>query len=132
MKSSHTSRPAAAAPAETAQALKLYEKLVATAAGVERKGATMPYTSVNGHMFSMLAKTGKVALRLPPDERAAFMKKYATSLHEAHGTVLEEYVEVPPALLGRTRELAPWFARSHAYVGALKPKPTTRRRATGQ
>jgi hypothetical protein len=27
-----------------------YEKLIATNPKVERKGATMPYTSVNGHM----------------------------------------------------------------------------------
>jgi hypothetical protein len=38
--------------------LALYEKLVATNPGVERKGATMPYTSVNGHMFSLLTKEG--------------------------------------------------------------------------
>lgn len=29
-----------------------YEKLVATNPSVERKGATHPYTSLNGHMFS--------------------------------------------------------------------------------
>ena len=34
--------------------LKLYEKLVAMTPGVERKGAAMPYTSVNGQMFSFL------------------------------------------------------------------------------
>lgn len=32
--------------------LELYEKLVATCPEVERKGASMPYTSHNGHMFS--------------------------------------------------------------------------------
>jgi len=36
--------------------LSLYEKLVATLPGVERKGDTVPYTSVNGHMFSNLTK----------------------------------------------------------------------------
>jgi len=34
--------------------LDLYEQLVATRPGVERKGKTMPYTSSNGHMFSFL------------------------------------------------------------------------------
>ena len=45
--------------------LALYEKLVATNPKVERKGATVPYTSVNGHMFSYLSKEAKLALRLP-------------------------------------------------------------------
>src|SRR5262245_42442244 len=47
-----------------ADALSRYEKLIATNPNVERKGATMPYTSLNGHMFSFLTKTGKLALRL--------------------------------------------------------------------
>ena len=36
----------------------------------------MPYTSLNGHMFSVLHKDGSVALRLPAAEREAFLKKY--------------------------------------------------------
>jgi hypothetical protein len=41
-----------------AENLALYEKLVATNPQVARKGATMPYTSLNGHMFSLLTKEG--------------------------------------------------------------------------
>ena len=43
--------------------LASYEKLVATKPDVERKGDTMPYTSVNGHMFSLLTKDDGVILR---------------------------------------------------------------------
>ncbi len=35
--------------------LELYEKLVSTNPSVERKGASVPYTSLNGHMFSYLS-----------------------------------------------------------------------------
>lgn len=56
-------KPDAAAPSEK---LQLYEKLVANNPLAERKGATVPCTSLNGHMFSYLSKEGKVALRLPP------------------------------------------------------------------
>src|SRR5271165_94612 len=38
--------------------LESYEKLTATNPGVERKGATHPYTSLNGHMFSCLHPSG--------------------------------------------------------------------------
>jgi len=109
--------------------LALYEKLVATNPDVQRKGAAMPYTSLNGHMFSFLTKAGTLALRLPAEEREAFLKKYKTALCEQHGRVLKEYVEVPDTLLKKTRELAKFFDLSCAYVGSLKPKPTKRKAA---
>jgi TfoX/Sxy family transcriptional regulator of competence genes len=112
----------------TAERLGHYDRLIATQPGVERKGATMPYTSVNGHMFSFLSESGTLALRLPPTERAAFLQRHATTLHEAHGTVMKEYVKVPEDLLGDTDRLSPYFAASYAYVAALKPKPTLRKR----
>jgi hypothetical protein len=115
-------KAAAAAPADK---VELYEKLVATNPRVKRKGATMPYTSLNGHMFSLLTKEGKLALRLPADVRVAFLKKYNTKLCQQYGIVLKEYVEVPDALLEKTQELKKFFDLSYAYVGSLKPKPTT-------
>jgi hypothetical protein len=109
--------------------LLLYEKLVATNPLVERKGATVPYTSLNGHMFSYLSKEGKLALRLPPGDRDSFLKKYKTRLCEAYGVVQPEYVEVPDALLAATAELKKFFDISFAYVGAMKPKPATKKKA---
>lgn len=112
-----------------AEKLELYEKLVATIPGVKRKGATMPYTSLNGHMFSLLTKEGWLALRLPAAERDAFLVQYKTKLCEQYGTVMPEYVEVPDALLKRTEELQGFFEISYAYVSSLKPKATTRKTA---
>ena len=105
----------------------LYAKLVATQPAVQLKGATIPYTAVNGNMFSMLSKLGQVALRLPESECAAFIAKYKTKLHEEYGVVRREYVLVPPALLAKTSEIAEYFARSHAYTKALPAKATTRK-----
>ena len=84
----------------------------------------MPYTSVNGHMFSFITKSGTRALRLPAEGRDAFLKRYKTTLCEQHGSVLPEYVEVPHALLNKTQELKTFFDSSYAYVSSLKPKPT--------
>jgi hypothetical protein len=120
------SKAASTIPADT---LDLYDKLVATNPSVERKGATMPYTSVNGHMFSFLTKSGTLALRLPTEERTAFLTKYKTVLCEQHGSVLDEYVEVPNSLLKKTQVLRQYFDLSYAYALALKPKPTSRKKA---
>ncbi len=65
-----------------AEKLALYEKLVATNPDVPRKGDTMPYTSLNGNMFTLLTKEGTLILRLDPDNQAAFLKKYKSKLHK--------------------------------------------------
>lgn len=88
----------------------------------------MPYTSLNGHMFSYLSKDGKLALRLPAEEREAFLKKYKARLCEAHGVVQVEYVEVPDGLLQRTQELERFFDISYKYIAALKPKPAAKKK----
>ncbi len=118
---------AKADPKQYAASLALYEKLVATNPKVERKGATMPYTSLNGHMFSLLTREGWLALRLPSEARDAFLKKYQTKLCMQYGTVMKEYVQVPDELLKKTQELRKYFDLSYAYVGSLKPKPTTKK-----
>jgi hypothetical protein len=109
--------------------LALYEKLVATNPKLERKGATMPYTAVNGNMFSLFTKDGYLALRLPADQREAFLRKHKTKVTEQYGAVMKEYVDVPDGLLKKTSELRKYFDLSFAYVSALKPKPTSKKAA---
>lgn len=111
-----------------AERLGQFDRLIATQPGIERKGAALPYTSVNGHMFSFLSGSGTLALRLPPGHRELFLERYATTLHEAHGTVMKEFVTVPEALLADTDQLRPYFAASYGYVAALRPRPTRRNR----
>lgn len=110
--------------------LALYEKLVSTKPNVERKGDTMPYTSVNGHMFSLLTKDDGVILRLPAGERESFLKKYKTTVPVLYGAVMKEYVDVPDPLLKKTSELKKYFDLSYAYASSLKPKPTSKKKKT--
>ncbi len=111
-------------PAVLAEQLALYDSLVKTIPNLERKGATVPYTSLNGNMFSYLAKDGSLALRLPRPAREEFLTKYNASLCVAYGIVQKEYVSVPAALLKNTQELKEYFEISFEYVKTLKPKPT--------
>ena len=110
-----------------AEKLELYEKLVATNPKIERKGATHPYTSLNGNMFTLLNPPGTLAIRLPADEREKFLKKYKTTLFEAYGAVMQEYVTVPDALLKKTNDLRKYLDLSYEYVKTLKPKPTKKK-----
>ncbi len=105
----------------------LYDKLIATHPEIERKGAANPYTSLNGHMFTLLHNSRSLAIRLPADERAEFLKKHKTRLFEAYGVVMKEYVAVPDALLKNTKELQKYLELSYEYVKTLKPKPTKKK-----
>ncbi|MHA2142552.1 MAG: hypothetical protein ACXADC_10985 [Candidatus Thorarchaeota archaeon] len=107
--------------------LELYERLIATHPDIERKGKTMPYTSHNGHMFSLLSKDGTLGLRLPKNERDAFLERYNTKLFEQYGATMKEYVTVPDEQLSNTDELKKYLEISFEYIKTLKPKPTKKK-----
>ena len=104
----------------------LYDKLIATIPEIERKGDANPYTSFNGNMFTLLHQE-RLAIRLPEDEREKFLKKYKTTLFEAYGAVMREYVAVPDNLLAKTSELKKYLEMSYAYAKTLKAKPTKKK-----
>jgi len=104
------------------EALAYYEALVKTNPKLERKGATMPYTSHNGNMFSLLVKDGYLILRMAEKDREAFQKKHKTKTPVQYGAVMKEYVLVPDELLKKTKELKKYFDKSWEYVQSLKPK----------
>jgi TfoX/Sxy family transcriptional regulator of competence genes len=107
--------------------LDLYDKLIASHPQIERKGAANPYTSLHGNMFTLLHDSRRLAIRLPPQEREKFLKKHQTTLFEAYGAVMKEYVAVPDSLLKNTNELQKYFELSFEYAKTLKPKATKRK-----
>jgi hypothetical protein len=102
--------------------LNAYKKLIASNPQIELKGATVPYTSFNGHMFSYFEKDGTFGLRLPEKEREAFLKKYKTTLFISYGIIKKEFVLVPEKLLMNFKEFKPYFDMSFQYVKSLKAK----------
>lgn len=108
--------------------IALYNKLIATIPELERKGAANPYTALNGNMFTLLHQSNALAIRLPEEEREKFIKRYKTSLFEAYGAVMKEYVAVPDTLLSNTKELQKYLAKSYEYAKTLKPKATSKKR----
>jgi len=106
--------------------LAAYDALIAKIPGLERKGAAMAYTSLNGHMFSYMNGEGVLALRLPSSERDAFMRLFDAPLHQAYGVVQKDYVTVPESLVADTETLEPYFQASYRFIATLKPKATKR------
>lgn len=105
-----------------ADRLELYEELVASVEGVERKGAANPYTSRNGYMTSFIDKEGEVSIRLDKADREEFIEQYDSRISMQYGKNMPEFVLVPDSLLERKDELRPWFVRSWEWVGTLDPK----------
>jgi hypothetical protein len=102
--------------------LDLYDRLIATNPNLKRKGVTMPYTAVNGNMFTYLSAEGSLGIRLPKEARENFLQKYNTTLYESQGTTLKEYVTVPDELLRNTEELKQYLEISYEYIKTLAPK----------
>ena len=113
------SKSRSSVPAKT---LALYEKLVATNPDIERKGASVPYTSANGTMFSFLTADGTLALRLPPDQLEPFFEKFNTSHPVAYGKVMKDWAAVPDSLLAKTAELKKYFDLGFQHAAAMKSK----------
>lgn len=104
--------------------LELYDKLINTLPKVERKGKAMPYTALNGHMFSFLSKDGIMGLRLSEKDRSSFINQFNSQLMEQHGHMMKEYVIVPNAVLKDTEKLSIYLQKSLDYISELKPKST--------
>jgi len=109
------------------ETLELYDKLVAITPGFERKGKTVPYTSSNGYMFSLLNKDGELGIRLPKDEYKKFIEEFDSSEFRSHGAVMRSYVLVPDKMLEDLSFLAPYLLKAFEYVNSLKPKSTKKK-----
>lgn len=104
------------------KALAQYLAVVRTVPDAVLRGATIPYTTRNGHMYSFLDQRGLMGLRLPASRREEFILTFRTDLATQCGAVIRDYVEVPGWLLADTEVLRPWFEESHRWIGSLDPR----------
>ncbi len=102
--------------------LALFDKIVANHPELERKGKTMPYTSANGHMFSLLNKDGEIGFRLSEEQGKAFIEKYETTRFKSHGSFMQGYVLIPESLHDDLELLTKYLDDAYHYVLSLEPK----------
>ena len=101
--------------------LALYDEL-AEKAGIERKGKTVPYTSTNSHMFSLLNKNGELGLRFSKEVQEKYIKEWNSSTFKSHGATMRGYVLIPENMLNELDTLAKYLKESYDYVMSLEPK----------
>ena len=102
--------------------LKVYDELVAKCPRFERKGKTMPYTSANGYMFSLLNKDAEFGIRFSKDVQEKYIKEFQSTLFKSHGAIIKGYVLIPDKMLDNLEKLAEYLNESYDYVMSLDPK----------
>lgn len=102
--------------------LKLYDQIVDKCPRFVRKGKTMPYTSANGHMFSLLNKAGELGLRFSKPVQEKYIKEFGASIFKSYGAVMQGYVLIPEHMSNDLDKLAEYLNESYDYVMSLDPK----------
>lgn len=102
--------------------LELYDRLVAKCPRFERKGKTMPYTSANGHMFSLLNKYGQLGIRFSKEVQEKYIREFDSTIFMSHGAVMKGYVLIPDNMLEDLEKLAKYLNESYDFVMTLDPK----------
>ncbi len=102
--------------------LAIYDQIVDKCPRFERKGKTMPYTSANGHMFSLLNKDGELGFRFSKEVQEKYIKEFDSSIFKSYGAVMRGYVLIPDNMLDDLDILAKYLNESYDYVMSLSPK----------
>ncbi|WP_282078996.1 hypothetical protein [Aquimarina algiphila] len=102
--------------------LKIYDQLVAKCNQFERKGKTMPYTSANGHMFSLFNKAGEIGFRFSKEVQEKYIKEFDTTIYKSYNAVMRGYVLIPENMLSDLDKLSEYLNESYDYVMSLPAK----------
>lgn len=102
--------------------LKVYDALVARCARFERKGKTMPYTSANGHMFSLLNKAGEIGIRFSKELQKKYIEEFDSTIFKSYNSIMHGYVLIPDNMLEDLDKLSKYLDESYDYVMSLKSK----------
>lgn len=102
--------------------LKLYDELISKCPRFERKGKTMPYTSANGYMFSLLNKAGEIGIRFSKEVQKKYMEEWDSTLYTSYNSIIHGYVLIPEEMLQDLDNLAKYLDKSFDYVMTLEPK----------
>ncbi len=102
--------------------LKVYDELVSKCSRFERKGKTIPYTSANGHMFSIVNKDGELGIRFSKEVQKKYIEEWDSDLFRSYNSIMHGYVLIPDKMLEDLDTLAGYLDESYDYVMSLDPK----------
>ena len=100
----------------------VYDELVAKCSRFKRKGKTVPYTSANGYMFSLLNKDGEIGIRFSKEDQEKYIQEFGSSIYKSHNAIMRGYVLIPKKMLKDLDNVAKYLDESYDYVMSLDPK----------
>lgn len=102
--------------------LKIYDSLVSKCQRLKRKGKTMPYTSANGYMFSLLNKEGEIGIRFSKKVQNKYIEAFDSTIFKSYNSIMHGYVLIPEEMLKDLDHVAKYLDESYDYVMSLDPK----------
>ena len=102
--------------------LLIYDQIVAKCSRFKRKGKTVPYTSANGYMFSLLNKKGEIGIRYSKEVQTKYIEKFNSSNYRSHNAIMKGYVLIPADMLKDADLVAQYLDESYDYVMSLPKK----------
>ena len=102
--------------------LKRYDALVAQCDRFERKGKTMPFTSANGYMFSLLNKAGQLGIRFSKEQQEKYIKEWPSDYFMSYNATMKGYVLITEEMFADPAMLVRLLNESYDYVMSLPPK----------
>ena len=102
--------------------LAMYDEAVEKCSRFERKGKTVPYTSANGHMFSLLNKAGEIGIRFSKQVQKKYIEEFDSTIFKSYNSIMHGYVLIPEKMLEDLDNVARYLDESYDYVMSLEPK----------
>ncbi|MEM7104945.1 MAG: hypothetical protein AAF502_17545 [Bacteroidota bacterium] len=102
--------------------LARYDALINQCPRFERKGKTVPYTSANGYMFSILNKEGELGIRFSKEIQKKYIADWNSDFFKSHGANMRGYVLVPESMFNDKNSIIRYLNESYDYVMSLEPK----------
>ena len=102
--------------------LALYDQLVAKCHRFERKGKTVPYTSANGHMFSLFNKDDEIGIRFSKEVQEKYMEQYDTTIYKSYNAIMRGYILITNEMMKDLNNVSKLLDESFDYVMRLDPK----------
>lgn len=102
--------------------LHIYDQLVAQCNRFERNGKTMPYTSANGHIFSLFNKANEIGIRFSKSVQEKYINQYSTSTYTSYNATMRGYILITEEMLKNPKTVVSLLNESYDYVMSLDPK----------
>jgi hypothetical protein len=104
------------------ESLELYKNVIDSCPRFEFKGKSMPYTSANGYMFSLVNKAGEIGFRYSKKRQQEYFDRFNTSHFISYGAKMQGYILLTKEMLKNHQIMVDLLNESYDYVMSLPPK----------